>query len=267
MLSKRILTMQDMSCVGQCSLTVVLPVMSAFGVETCVLPTALLSNHTMFSKWSCLDLTAEDEKIMSVWKENGFKFQAFLLGYLGSAQLMGVAKKCFAQFSEEGAKVIIDPAFGDNGKLYPAFDGEYVKAMADLIGSADIIVPNLTEACFLTGEKYNENATPEYCKRVIAKLADITPATVVLTGAERGGEIGELIYRNGKFSEVWAEKLPVRFHGTGDLFAAVFTAVYLETVSLETACEKAGLFVADSIRATDGNHTYGVNFEYVLNRR
>ena len=264
MLSKRILTMQDLSCVGQCSLTVALPVLSAYGVETCVLPTALLSNHTMFEKWSCLDLTDEARNIMNVWKQNGFKFDAFYLGYLGSASLMDVARDCFKEFSGEGCKIIIDPAFGDNGKLYPAFDSEYVAAMRKLIKSADLILPNLTEACFLCGAEYRQDASIEYIEEVIGKLSLLTDATIVLTGAEKDGLIGEVIYSDKKFSYVWAEKLPVRYHGTGDIFAAAFTANYLETASLEKASAFAGELVANSIRATDPAHGYGVNFEYAL---
>lgn len=264
MLSKRILTMQDLSCVGQCSLTVALPVLSAYGIETCVLPTAILSNHTMFKKWSCLDLADEAENIMSIWKENDFKFDAFYLGYLGSVQLMNVAKKCFEVFSADNAKVIIDPAFGDNGKLYPAFDENYVDNMRELIKHADIILPNLTEACFLSGIPYKEEAAIDFCERVIKQLAGITNAVIVLTGAECGGMIGEIIYSNAKFSNVWEEKLPRRYHGTGDIFSSAFTAEYLKSGILERACSVAGKIVAESIKATDPAHHYGVNFEYVL---
>lgn len=267
MLSKRILTMQDLSCVGQCSLTVALPVLSACGVEACVLPTALLSNHTMFKSWSCLDLTDEARRIMAVWRENGFTFDAFYLGYLGSAKLTEVARECFADFSADGARVIIDPAFGDNGRLYPAFDAEYVEAMKGLMKQADIILPNLTEACFLSGEDYEPDATLEFAVRVVKRLAQSTNAVIVMTGAERPGEIGEIIYAGGELSYVWNEKLPKRYHGTGDIFASAFTARYLECGSLQGACDFAGKLVADSIRATDPSHGYGVNFEYALKNK
>ena len=267
MRSKRILTMQDLSCVGQCSLTVALPVLSAYGVETCVLPTAILSNHTAFEKWSCLDLTPEMNHIIAAWRENGFKFDAFLLGYLGSADIMNIAKVCFRDFAADGAKIIIDPVFGDNGKLYPAFDKGYVAAMADLIESADIILPNLTEACFLTETEYKANDSVETAKKAVLRLAERTNAAIVVTGVEQGGRIGELIYSDEEFTEVWAEKLLHHFNGTGDLFASVFTAIYLKCGDMRAACEAAGAFVAESIRATDASHTYGVNFEYALNHR
>ncbi len=267
MLSKRILTIQDLSCVGRCSLTVALPVLSAYGIESCVLPTAILSNHTAFDKWSCLDLTCEMKNILAAWRGNGFRFDAFLVGYLGAADIVDVVKSCFRDFSNESAEIIIDPAFGDNGKLYPAYDGGYVTAMADLIKSADIILPNLTEACFLTGIEYQPDASSESAKEIVRQLAERTPAAIVLTGVEREGEIGELIYSDGVFSEVWEKKLPRRFHGTGDLFAAAFAASYLQGSGLAKACESAGGLVAASINATDSSCSYGVNFEYALNNR
>ena len=136
---KRILTMQDLSCVGQCSLTVALPILSAYGVETCVLPTAVLSNHTMFNGWSYLDLTDKIPEIYEYWRKNNFKFDAFLLGYLGKSALMDLAERAFDDFSADGAKIIIDPVFGDNGKLYGGFDLNYVAAMRKLLRRADII--------------------------------------------------------------------------------------------------------------------------------
>jgi len=246
---------------------VALPVLSAYGIECCVLPTAILSNHTAFDQWSCLDLTFEMKNIMAAWRGNGFRFDAFLVGYLGAVGIVDIVKSCFREFSNGNAEVIIDPAFGDKGKLYPAFDGGYVKAMADLIKSADIILPNLTEACFLTGIEYQPEASSDAAKEIVKQLAEYTPAAIVLTGVEREDEIGELIYSHGEFSEVWGKKLPRHFHGTGDLFASVFAARYLQGSGLTKACESAGDLVAASISATDGSCSYGVNFEYALNNR
>ena len=265
MTGKRILTIQDLSCVGQCSLTVALPVLSAYGIETCVLPTGILSNHTAFPEWTCFDFTPEMWNIMEAWRKNDFRFDAFLLGYLGSAAAIDAAKVCFRDFAKGGADILIDPAFGDYGRLYPAFDHKYVAAMADLIQSAHVILPNFTEVCFLTGMEYRDNAPIEYLKSCSAMLADLTPAVIVMTGAEQSGRIGELIYSGGKFTEVWAKLLPGRFHGTGDLFAAAFTAVYLQSGSLPEACKAANDLVIESIKATEADtHCYGVNFEYAL---
>ncbi len=266
MKTKRILTMQDLSCVGQCSLTVALPILSRYGIETCVLPTAVLSNHTMFKGWSYLDLTPELPAIYENWKNNNIKFDAFLLGYLGKAELMALAEKCFDEFSCEGAPVIIDPVFADNGKLYGGFDLAYVAEMRKLIKRADIILPNVTEACFLTDTEYKEDHDEEFVKLLAEKLAALTNGTVIITGLEKDGKIGELIYRGGKSENVLLEKLPAKRHGTGDIFASVFTASYLGGASLAESCRAASQFVIDCLKNTDPDHFYGVNFEKVLSK-
>ena len=261
---KRILTVQDLSCVGQCSLTVALPVLSHYGVEAAILPTAVLSNHTMFKSWSYLDLTDEIPQIFAKWKENGIKFSAFLLGYLGKVSIMELCKRAFDEFPEQGAPIIIDPAFGDNGKLYGGFDGEYVAAMLDLLKRADIILPNLTEATFLLGEEYKTQYDREYVEDIAKKLYTATGATVVITGVEQDGLIGELIYDGKKNEYVLMEKVPRFSHGTGDIFAAAFTAKYLNGGSLADSCSVAGKLVADCLKATADWHGYGVQFEDVL---
>ena len=267
MATKRILTVQDLSCVGQCSLTVALPVLSAYGVEAAVLPTAVLSNHTMFSGWSYCDLTGEIKDIFAFWRKNGFVFDGFLLGYLGKKELMELCEECFDSFSAEDGVIIIDPAFGDNGKLYGGFDGEYVAAMRKLIKRADVIVPNITEACFLTGLEYRERYQRDYVERVIKECAALTDGVVIITGVELDGKIGEAIYKDGKTRYVLSELLPVRYHGTGDIFASVFAANLLRGKSLADSCAEAGNFVADCIRATPKEHFYGVNFEEVLAKK
>ena len=265
MATKRILTMQDLSCVGQCSLTVALPILSAYGIETCVLPTAVLSNHTMFKSWSYLDLTPEIQNIFREWKNSEFTFDGFLLGYLGKKELMDIAEECFDKFAAKGSEVIIDPVFGDNGKLYGGFDMAYVAEMRKLLRCADIILPNMTEASFLTGLEYKDVYDKAYVENMVQALTKITDGTVIITGIELNGEIGEVIYRNGKYEYVFLEKLPVKYHGTGDIFSSVFTAKYLGGNSLAESCRAAGEFVADCIRKTDKEtHFYGVHFEEVL---
>ena len=256
--------MQDLSCVGQCSLTVALPILSANGIETCVLPTAILSNHTMFKSWSYLDLTDEIENIFSHWKNNDFKFDAFLLGYLGKPELIKIAEKCFKEFSADGAKVIIDPVFGDNGKLYPGFDLSYVEEMKKLLKHADVILPNVTEACFLTDTEYKSDYDIGFIAELEKKLARISGGKIIITGALLGEDIAEVIY--GKESEILThERIPQSKHGTGDIFASVFTANYLQDKGVHNSCEIAAKFVADCLKNTDADHFYGVNFERILN--
>lgn len=260
----RILTMQDLSCVGQCSLTVALPILSAYGIETSVLPTAVLSNHTMFKGWSYLDLTNEIPNIFKHWENNGLKFDAFLLGYLGKKELMEIAKECFKRFSADGALVIIDPVMGDNGKLYPGFDENYALEMRKLIAYADIILPNVTEACYLTGTPYNEGYTRDFVVSLEEKLSKLTKAKIIITGCELGKDIGEVIYGKPDSEVLLHEFLPVKMHGTGDIFASVFTANYLSGKDEKTACNAAAKFVADCIKATPKEHFYGVCFEKIL---
>lgn len=266
-MNKRILTIQDLSCVGQCSLTVALPVLSAYGVETCVLPTAVLSNHTMFKKWSYLDLTPEVDNIYAMWKENGFVFDAFLLGYLGKASLMDAAERAFDGFAADGSVIIIDPVFADNGKLYGGFDMDYVKGMAHLIRRADIILPNVTEACFLTGTPYKTQYDRQYVENILLELKKLTHGVPVVTGVELDGKIGEAILEDGKITYVMGEKLPFVRHGTGDIFASVFTAEYLAGKTIAQASDSASVFVQDCLRATPEEHFYGVLFEKILKAR
>lgn len=143
---KRIVTIQDVSCVGKCSLTVALPIISAMGVETAIIPTAVLSTHTMFKGFTFRDLTSDIEPIMEHWKKEGFKFDAIYTGYLGSFEQIELMHRLIKEFRGPDTKVIVDPCMADNGKLYPGFTPEFAKAMAGLCAEADIIVPNLTEA-------------------------------------------------------------------------------------------------------------------------
>jgi len=264
---KRILTIQDLSCVGQCSLTVALPVLSAFGVETAVLPTAVLSNHTMFKGWSYLDLTGELKSVFARWRENDIKFDGFYLGYLGKEPLMELCLECFKDFSLPAAPVIIDPVFADGGKLYPGFDEEYVKSMSRFIASADVILPNLTEACFLAGIPYNPSFDKPFVEGVISALRGLTKAKIVITGIGFNGRTGEAIFDGEGISYVETELLPRSFHGTGDVFASVFTAKYIAGEGLKESALAASRFVIDCINATDDAHPYGVSFEKVLSQR
>ncbi len=261
----KLLTMQDISCMGQCSTTVALPILSHYGVETVILPTAILSNHTALKCWSYLDLTPELDNIFTHWQKNDITFDAFLLGYLGKKEIMDAAERCFDTFATAGAPIIIDPAFGDNGKLYAGFDGAYVAAMRKLIGRASVLLPNLTEVTYLTGGAYKEVYDKAYLEQEIKKLAQYTSAVIVVTGVEFGdGLIGEAVYQNGAFSYTFENKLPVRYHGTGDIFAAVFAAGLVNGKSLIDSCQKAGQFVANCLRETEAEHFYGVRFEKVL---
>ena len=153
----KVLTIQDISCVGQCSLTVALPIISACGVETCVLPSAVLSPHTAgFSGYTFRDLTEDMPAIRQHWVKEGIKFDAIYTGYLGSTKQIDYVADIFADTAAENCVKIVDPAMADNGNLYPGFDMAFVEAMKGLCAKADYVLPNLTEACFLTGVEYKK---------------------------------------------------------------------------------------------------------------
>jgi pyridoxine kinase len=168
---KRLLTIQDISCVGQCSLTVALPVISACGIETAVLPSAVLSTHTAgFSGYTFTDLTEDMPAISKHWEKENLKFDAIYTGYLGSAKQIEYVKNIFKVNGKDGCLKIVDPAMADNGNLYPGFDMAFVEEMKSLCAEADYVLPNLTEACFLTGTEYKTEYDKEYIDSIIEKL-------------------------------------------------------------------------------------------------
>ena len=267
---KRILTIQDISCLGKCSITVALPIISAMGVETTILPTAVLSTHTMFPDFTVKDLTDQLIPITDHWKSQGVKFDAIYTGYLGSAEEIEIAKKIFKEFGGDDTLIFIDPVMADNGKLYPAFDMEYAKLNAGLCGEADIIVPNITEACFMTDTEYKEEYDEAYILELLDKLAKLGAKKVVLTGASLSeGKTGvygldtvtgeKIIYQN--------DRVDASFHGTGDVFASVSVGAITRGLDLKTAFKIAADYTADTIRTTLENPSkpwYGVDFEATI---
>lgn len=265
---KRILTIQDISCVGQCSLTVALPILSACGVETAILPSAVLSNHTGgFSGWTFADLTEEMPKIRERWEKENLGFAAVYTGYLGSAKQIDYVLDIVKSRLEAGGKFICDPAFADNGKLYAGFDDKFVEAMKKLAFKADIILPNITEAAFLTGLEYRESYDINYINKLFEKLAENGAKTIVLTGVSYNeNTTGVAIYENGEYSYYEHKKIPGGCHGTGDVFASAFTGALVNEKSAVEAAKIAADFTLSCIENTidDKDHWYGVKFEPML---
>ena len=273
---KRIVTIQDVSCVGKCSLTVALPIISAMGVETAIIPTAVLSTHTMFQGFTFRDLTSDITPIMEHWKKEGFKFDAIYTGYLGSFEQIDLMHRLFEQFGKSSLK-IVDPCMADNGKLYPGFTPQFAKKMAGLCADADIIVPNLTETSFLLDIPYVGSGYDEaYIIDLLKKLAALGARQVVLKGIQFAtdqktligvkGKIGIASYNSetGKISWYFHRKMRQSFHGTGDIFASVMTGALMRGLSLEKSYALAGDFVVESIKKTLSHvdhNSYGVDFE------
>lgn len=267
---KRILTIQDISCVGQCSLTVALPILSACGMETAILPSAILSTHTAgFSGYTVRDLTDDMPSICDHWVKENIKFDAIYTGYLGSTKQIDYVKDIIKRTSKDGAVTVIDPAMADNGKLYPAFDNEYVEAMKKLCSNADILLPNLTEACFLTDKEYKESYDSEYIEDILNGLEAMGAKTIVLTGISYTmDKTGIIVRENGKTDYYEHNKIAKGSHGTGDVYASAFTGALLNGKSVYESAKIAADYTVECILATQGDadHWYGVKFEAVIDK-
>ena len=280
---KRVLTVQDISCVGKCSLTAAIPVISAMGIEVCPLPTAILSNHTAFSSFSFLDLTDKIPEILNEWKKQGFHFDAIYTGYLGSINQIDLVHKILDEFAQNDTFVVIDPCMADNGKLYTGFSQDFVKQMAKLCGRANVILPNMTEACFLVNQDYDFLVqTNESITKVMAKLLSLGAEQVILKGVEFSKEkIGvaycsqKLFNNNFSTNENNMEDMNIyfhhrydeNFHGTGDVFASAVTGALVLKKDIKDAVKIACDFVQESIECTLLNpnyNWYGVDFESAL---
>lgn len=267
---KRIVTVQDISCVGKCSLTVALPIISAMGVETAIIPTAVLSTHTMFSDFTCKDLTDQVEPITAHWKKENLGFDAIYTGYLASEEQIELLKKMFAEFKTEQNLIVVDPAMADNGKLYPAFDEAFAKKMAELCSKADMILPNITEASFMTGISYKEDYDEAYVKELLLALAGLGAKTVILTGVSfKEGTTGVMGYDSisGEFHYYCHTKHAQSYHGTGDIFSSTFVGAIMNGLNWKDAIKIAADYTAECIRITMNDKEgcwYGVNFETAI---
>lgn len=264
---KRIVTIQDISCVGKCSITVALPIISAMGIEAAILPTAVLSTHTAFKGFTCKDLSDQIEPITEHWLNEGIGFDGIYTGYLASQQQIDQMKKLFKEFKTPNNFIFVDPAMGDAGKLYPAFDEAFAKKMATLCAQADFIVPNITEACFMTGMEYKENYDESYINELLKKTSDLGAKITILTGVGfEKGKTGVIGYDKEKNETYYYshEKLSSSYHGTGDVFSSACVGAITKGLGWKKAIEIAAEYTAESIRLTmqDGLlKWYGVHFE------
>lgn len=262
---KRILTIQDISCVGQCSMTVALPILSACGHETCILPTAVLSTHTGgFGKPAVVHLDDAVEPFWRHWQENGITFDGILVGYIGNVSGIQAVREIAENLLAPEGLLIVDPAFGDHGKIYSGLSEAYVAEMTALCEQADILLPNLTEAALFAGMPYREDPDETYVNAILDNLSN---PQVVLTGiGYREGETGVVLQQDGQRIHHIHKRLGNSYHGTGDMFAACFTGALLQGKAAEDAVRIAAEFVCRSIGNTmeAPAHWYGVKFETAL---
>ena len=264
----KILTIQDISCVGQCSLTVALPILSAAGAETCILPSAVLSTHTAgFTGFTVRDLTEDIPAIAAHWRREKIAFDAVYTGYLGSREQIAYVRDVFDTLLKPGGLTIVDPAMADNGRLYPAFDAAYVEAMKTLSFGADIILPNITEACFLTDTEYRESYDESYIAALLDRLTAAGAKTIVLTGVGYAPDkTGVVVRKDGETRYYEHRKIAKGCHGTGDVYASAFVGALMNGMEAYDAAALAADYTVRCIEVTQGDpdHWYGVKFELEL---
>ena len=269
---KRVAAIHDISCVGRCSLTVALPILSAAGFDTSVLPTAILSTHTGgFEGFTYRDLTDDIKPISNHWKSLNIQFDALYSGFLGSFEQIDLVADLFDTFRGNKTLVMVDPVMADNGVLYSIYSPEMAKGMTKLCAKADIIVPNLTEAAFLLEEDYiGESYSQEYIEKTLKRLSSLGAKKVVLSGVSfQKDKLGAAAFNSdtGKISYAFNDKIDGYFHGTGDVFGSALLSGLLNDFSLEEAIQIAVDYTHRCISLTQKaelERRYGVCFEKAI---
>lgn len=266
----KILTIQDISCYGQCSITVALPIVSAFGIETAILPSAVLSTHTAgFEGFTVRDLTEDLPEIRKHWESEGIYFDAIYTGFIASAEQLDYIKDIIDSRLKPGGLVFVDPAMADHGEFYNGFDQEFADKMGELCKLGDFILPNTTEACYLLHKPWKEEFTKEEMLEIANELSEFTKKYVILKGdTHKENELGMIVLnkQDSTTEFVFNDKVDYVSHGTGDVFASAFVGSTMVGKSPTQAAKIAGEFTRKAIEKTvgDENHKYGVKFEQVI---
>jgi pyridoxine kinase len=266
----KILTIQDISCYGQCSTTVALPVLSSYGHETVILPSAILSTHTGgFKGFTVHDLTSEMPKIISHWKSENITFDALYTGYIGDERQFDYILDIKNNMLNEKGLFFVDPAMADHGKMYYGLGEDIVEGMRRICSCADYILPNITEASFLTNTPYKEIQDEEFIDTLLDRLYKLGAKNIILTGYEKDNQIGAIAFDGVNKVSVLKKKEEPSYHGTGDIFSSVVIGNLLNGKSLYETLDDATSFIVESIKETrkDKNHSYGVKYESILYSR
>lgn len=269
---KRIVTIQDISCFGKCSLTVALPIISAMGIEACCIPTAVLSTHTGgFTGYTYRDLTSDIPDIAAHWNSIHLNLDAVYTGYLGSFEQIKIVSDFFDTFKTDNNLLIVDPVMGDKGKFYAGFTNEFANEMKKLCQKADVIIPNLTEAALLLGEEYTESGYDEgFIKNMLIRLSQLGSKIVIITGVSfDASSQGVMSYNSetGEFFSYFSDNIPGYFHSTGDVFSSTLAGALVKDCDMGKAIKIAVDFTVECIKNTIGyekEHWYGVKFEECL---
>ncbi len=264
---KRIVSIQDISCIGKCSETVALPIISSMGIETAILPTSILSTHTAFKNFTFKNLSDECYKIIKHWKEEKFEFDLIYIGYTGTEEILDLVLYFIDQFKTDKNIVVFDPAMADNGKLYSGINKNTVLTMRDVCKKADVLRLNLTESCLLLDREYTEKQNLDDIKERAKELKEHGPQNVIITGVEESDKIGAIGYDGKNFYSNYEKKYDVSYHGTGDVFTSVLSGCLVLGKTIEESIKIATKFTTECVRLTyedkDGIK-YGVNFEQAI---
>ncbi len=267
---KKIAVINDFTGFGRCSLAVALPIISALKVQCCPVPTSIFSNHTGFKSFFFEDYTDKMEKYIDEWKKLGLKFSAISSGFLGSKEQIRIVSDFFKYFGEKDTIIVVDPVMGDYGKAYSTYTDEMCHEMKKLVSFADIITPNLTEACILADEPYDIKRRNKDIHKLAQKLSDMGPEKVVITGIAQGDFMVNFCYERGKEGKIRkVHKVGTQRSGTGDVFASIIAADAVNGVPFYDSVRKASIFIKKCIERSielDLPLTDGVCFEEVLDK-
>ena len=264
---KRVVSIQDISCIGKCSQTVALPIISSMGVECAVLPTSILSTHTAFKNFTFKNLSDEIYKIIEHWKQEKFEFDLIYIGYTGTEEILDLVLNFINEFKTENNIVVFDPAMADHGKMYAGINKSIIEKMKEVCKKTDILRLNITESSFLLGKEYKESPSLEEIEQTEKELRELGAKKVIITGVEKDGKIGAVGYDGINYYSNFETKYNISYHGTGDVFTSALSGSLVQGKKLEESIKIATKFTTECVRVTyeDKNGiTYGVNFEKVI---
>ena len=265
---KKIAVINDFCGFGRCSLTVSLPIISALKVQCCPVPTSVFSNHTAYDSFFFTDYTSNMDAYIEEWKKLGLTFDGILTGFLGSPEQTEIVKRFLECFKAVGTVTVVDPVMGDEGKLYSTYSPELAKQMKELLPYADILTPNLTEACILTDTVYRGDMSDNDLAELCEKLSSLGPKKIVISGLERNGHLINFVYEEGNVPvEVEVPKIGPCRAGTGDVFSSIIAADAVNGVGFLASVRHAAAFIAKVLRRTvelDIPTTDGICFEEFL---
>ncbi len=249
---KKIAVINDFCGFGRCSIAVSLPIISAMKIQCCPLPTSIFSNHTGYDSFYYTDFTEHMGAYINEWKKLNLRFNGILVGFLGSVRQISIVKSFLEEFKKEDTTIVIDPIMGDYGALYPTYSASLAQQMRNLVPCADILTPNLTEACILTGTEYNKNADEKELYEICVKLNNLGPEKIIISGIERGDSLENFIFEEGKKPALVTEhKVGPCRAGTGDVFSSIIAADMVNGKSLTDSVKHASSFITKALRLTN----------------